>query len=626
MACEASHSNLERLRRARAPLAARLEACDASNVEVALARDGGTSLREGARRWSSAYGPLAEARRWVDSMGDDADLTVLLGLGAGHHLDELLARSAGRVLVYEPSLARLRAAIAGAREVAWVDDERVDVATSQAELADFYQTRYAAGLSTRIFAHPVLEKLDPDDVRSALGRLSKAKNARDTVARTRVWMSAGWLVQTARNARGLVESPDVAQLAGAFAGRPAVVVAAGPSLDKQLSLLAAHRDRVLVIAIGQTLRALRKAGIEPDFVHVLEAQDVAHQLTSAGTTCDLDVVLSPNVHPGLFALPVRRRFVAYPSTNALAGWVRGQIDAWRPTPGGSSVSLSAIHVAAMLGASPVLVIGQDLAFTDGRTYASNSPYESVAVRAEGSDRVMLSNVRAKAAMFGIPSDDDVFEQARWVEGWDGGKVLTTASYATFIEEYASAGRELEALGAKLVNCTEGGARLPGVEHARFADALARVVMEPFSARAIVDRTVRDPGPQDAERLLRAIARARRRLRALARQAARGRRIALDVLPRAAHPRPGDRALLEQVARAEQTVRRGLGELGWLDDLVRPHLHDVELALRRARDRELSLAEALSLSAGLFEALAHGVGPAIVLLGEIADGLRAHAGT
>ncbi|MEZ4218395.1 MAG: 6-hydroxymethylpterin diphosphokinase MptE-like protein [Myxococcota bacterium] len=615
-----SDDALERLRRAHPALAARVLASDASGVEVGVARDGGATLAEAGRRWASAYAPLDEARRWVDALGEGADVAVVLGLGAAHHVDALLARGAGCVLVLEPSAARLRALLEHGGALAWLDDERVDLALDAAGLARAFAARYAPGMSVRVFAHPVLEKHDPEEAGAVLRRIAEIKSARDVVERTRVWKSAEWLAQTARNTARMLESHDFAELAGAFAGRPAVVVAAGPSLDKQLALLAEYRDRVLVIAIGQTLRVLRAAGIEPDLVHVLEAQDVVHQLTGAGSTDDVDLVVSPNAHPGLYEVPVRRRFVAYAAPHRFAGWVRDQVAHWRPVESGASVSLSAVALAGALGARPVLVIGQDLAFTGGRTYAAHSLYEGVGARADGQGRVRLSNVRAKAELFGIPSDDDVFEEARWVDGWDGEKVLTTASYATFIEEYTTAAAALAGAGTRLVNCTEGGAHLPGVEHARFADELARHARERFDARAVVDACAQPPPADARARLARGIGRARARLRTLARTAERGRRAVERVLPHADRPRAQDAPELERIARLERAARRGLGALDWLDDLVRPHLHDVRLALHRTEERELALAEALALSGGLFAALEHAIASARATLDEVEAGL------
>ena len=65
-----------------------------------------------------------------------------------------------------------------------------------------------------------------------------------------------------------------------------------------------------------------------------------------------------------------------------------------------------------------------------------------------------------------------------MEGWDGDPVPTSPSYATFREHYRDLARLVENAGLRIVNCTEGGARLPGVEHRRFGEMLDECCTEP----------------------------------------------------------------------------------------------------------------------------------------------------
>lgn len=58
--------------------------------------------------------------------------------------------------------------------------------------------------------------------------------------------------------------PDIAGLRGAFQGGTALLVAAGPDLDKRLELIRHAKGRILIICVNNALRSLSKAGIEPD--------------------------------------------------------------------------------------------------------------------------------------------------------------------------------------------------------------------------------------------------------------------------------------------------------------------------------------------------------------------------
>ena len=63
-------------------------------------------------------------------------------------------------------------------------------------------------------------------------------------------------------------------LRGSFKNKPAVLVAAGPSLDQSLPLLKEVQDNCVIIAVDSAVTPLTNAGIMPDFVTTLDCQEV----------------------------------------------------------------------------------------------------------------------------------------------------------------------------------------------------------------------------------------------------------------------------------------------------------------------------------------------------------------
>ena len=83
---------------------------------------------------------------------------------------------------------------------------------------------------------------------------------------------------------------------------PAVVVGSGPSLDAALPWLAAHQDRVAVIACGSALLALLRGGVRPD-VHVelenIEVLPVIDEVRAEFDLAGIALVASASVEPGV---------------------------------------------------------------------------------------------------------------------------------------------------------------------------------------------------------------------------------------------------------------------------------------------------------------------------------------
>jgi hypothetical protein len=72
------------------------------------------------------------------------------------------------------------------------------------------------------------------------------------------------------NIEVLSSSPGVRQLDGQYRGKPAILVAAGPSLDKNIDLLSEAKGKALIMSSDTTFPVLLKKGIIPDLVVTIE--------------------------------------------------------------------------------------------------------------------------------------------------------------------------------------------------------------------------------------------------------------------------------------------------------------------------------------------------------------------
>lgn len=582
--------NLARLR-SRHPALAEAVASAPQRYRRVEGPRGGSTLEADGVLVASAYDPQGEAQKLAEEMArEPADLLVAIGFGLGHHLSAYLRRHDVPLLVYEPSPVLLRGALEVGGDFGWIDAPNVDWVRDPIELGDRFRQRYVRGLRVRAFVHPAVLRLDARSVSNALEELGRVKDACDIDAQTRAVQMAGWARRTVDNAPYLLRDPSLSGLFGAFRGVPAVIAAAGPSLDRQLATLGREAERVLVIAIGQSLRSLRRAGIEPDLVHVLDSADVSHQIEQAGDPAAENLVLFPSVHPALYELPVRSRFVAYPATNRVGCWLSGLLGDRHWPLGGATVAQSAVHIAALLGANPIHLIGQDLAFTGGRVYASGSAYDMVSYRETADGGFVFTSFDEKVELIGqrdAPRESRR-EELIWVEGWGGERVPTSKGYASFIDEYRRIGAFLADRGIRLVNCTEGGARIPGLEQMPFDEALERCPHRPVGAKRIIHARFDAAEPVSPDTLRRPLARAAATVFRLARRARTGLGdvARAERLIRTGAANDATLNALRTLGRLEGRLVRELAAAPWLDALSESELQRDAAALRRA-DGELT---------------------------------------
>ncbi|MDR1581118.1 MAG: DUF115 domain-containing protein [Synergistaceae bacterium] len=240
--------------------------------------------------------------------------------------------------------------------------------------------------------------------------------------------------------------PRLEPLFKKFAGRPAVCVAAGPSLDKNFTLLKDIQDKCLIIASDAVLGKLLRNGIKPHIVTSLERIIATYRVFFSGVVEEFrdecrDILLvaqslcvpwTSGRWPGPCCLVYKEEVV-------LDAWFAGGVLGGPGLTSGISVAHMNYSLAHYMGASSIAIIGQDLAFgEDGSSHAGNIGGSSKADRSRDME----------------------------IPGALGGMVKTKKAWVSFL-------RFLETLvfssDIPTSDCTEGGALIAGTTIEPFAD-------------------------------------------------------------------------------------------------------------------------------------------------------------
>ncbi|EJD9105154.1 motility associated factor glycosyltransferase family protein [Campylobacter jejuni] len=230
----------------------------------------------------------------------------------------------------------------------------------------------------------------------------------------------------------------------------AIVVSAGPSLAKQLSLLKAYQDKAVIFCADGALSMLEKEGIIPDYVTNLDFTDLAMKFfqnkeNSKQSIIALECATHPNVVRSLKAencMIVLRNKALYQRFN-LNDF--GYIDT------GTHVSHFSYTLALALGFKNIIMIGQDLAFDEeGNSHSKGFSYGE---QFNGEKTVPTLKAQAYAGK---------------------GEVLTHITWNDYrIKlEYLFACNEQK---AKFYNATEGGARINFTEELSFKECCEKLL-------------------------------------------------------------------------------------------------------------------------------------------------------
>lgn len=376
--------NLRALVRVNAPAAQLIAKTPAREDVRWVASEEGVDVPElGSVALASRRRPLSEAKRTADAVDVREKATVLVaGFAAGYHIGELARRfnGAGLIIVYEPDVALLRAVLERVDHSAWLAVTPLVFITDPSDAAAL-----SAALSGREAELALgMELLDHAPSRERLGDglarlrplVAACIDAVQITINTTLVQSITTLQNELSNLDRYTTCPGIADLAGAARGRPAIVVAAGPSLHRTLDALAQPgvADRFVIIAVQTALKTLLARGVRPHFVTALDYHEISRRFYEGLTSADVAGVT-------LVAEPKANRAIldAFPGTIRLCGTARLDNllgDDLRRDMGelkpGATVAHMAYYLARHLGCDPVVLVGQDLGFTDGQYYAAGA--------------------------------------------------------------------------------------------------------------------------------------------------------------------------------------------------------------------------------------------------------------
>lgn len=287
---------------------------------------------------------------------------------------------------------------------------------------------------------------------------------------------ATWIKHCLTNLPELARAEGLEAFAGRFRGTPAIVVSPGPSLQKNIDKLQGASDKALIIAGNRALLPLRKAGIVPHIVVVADALNLRYQLDDGLLDGVALLALDVVCHSEVVSLPAARKvfFASNPETFRSGLSVVSERGLLRS---GGSVATLAYSLAAFVGCEQIALVGQDLALAGSSYYVESAPDGSTKIQIDETGRGIFKNSsealrRAMAenravAGLGENAVQDFYE----VPGYDGGAVRTSRQFDTYRTWFSSEAQRL-APQVLTVNCTEGGARIDGVQQRALSEFLS----------------------------------------------------------------------------------------------------------------------------------------------------------
>ena len=296
-----------------------------------------------------------------------------------------------------------------------------------------------------------------------------------------------WLMQGLENLSSIAESPTLSSIVDRFIGTPLVVISPGPSLDKNVHLLKQLKGKALLMAPAQSALALSRAGVIPDIVVVADPADITYLVDGFPMEQVEALLVGVACHP-LFYKKYPTKIITFNVNAGIDNWISDIFKDTAHIGAGGSVSTAIFGMGLNLKCDPIILVGQDLALTNGKQYASKSADGSLTIKFDD-DKKIFSYPIVPIGYEKLMSDagqNSVShrEQIELLPGYYGGMVQTKRDYVMFHSEFENHAEteNKKDKPIKLFNCTEGGAFIKGFKHIPLIDAI--VTMDSLGQRTV----------------------------------------------------------------------------------------------------------------------------------------------
>ncbi len=358
--------NIEGIRKLDASLAKKLETLIIPQEYIVEATSSGLLTLQVADKTGTYYfhsnnNPMLEGMLFADQYYSiDNDSYIVFGLGLGYHIKALLDLDDGITInIIEPDINVICTALYW-MDLSWIySNPRVHLNydpnyTKLSKLLDANFQLIIHNPSLRHISNPEAKvQLENFFIRDSGKRNMKIQfqnNYRD-------------------NVRNCIRYVD--EIENQIKGKNAIIVAAGPSLDKNVELLRNKPDNTVIVAVGTVFSKLISIDILPDYVIFLDAQPRMYQQIRGLENCKVPIICASTA-----CKTIAQKYQGEKYLICQYGYSRAEEYAkakgYQLYQTGGSVTTIALDMCIRLGCQEIAFVGLDLAYTGNQSHASHT--------------------------------------------------------------------------------------------------------------------------------------------------------------------------------------------------------------------------------------------------------------
>ena len=229
---------------------------------------------------------------------------------------------------------------------------------------------------------------------------------------------------------------------------PAIIVAAGPSLNKNIKELKRAKGKAFIIAVDTAIKPLASEKIIPDMFAIVDGRKPL-ELINTEDAKKIPLLTSISAANSVLSFHTGKKFFYNEGYVYINSMFYRNGESFETVACGGSVATSAFALAFMIGIDTIILVGQDLALTGNKTHADGTFQEKMETIDTSHSIMVPGNIQKE-----VPTRGDFKMYLEW--------------YNQYIKDCKEYRKQF-----KVINATEGGAKIDGTEVMTLKDAIDR---------------------------------------------------------------------------------------------------------------------------------------------------------
>ena len=410
---------------------------------------------------------------------NNAECLIIFGLGCGYALQYINKnfKFINKIIIIEPNLSLFKEylkqvdiykVVSKFKEISFIINKTKEESTlvlSEILTSDVYkQYSMIYNTSYRTIYNGYYEHINKNSIEIINNKLVNIV--------TNEMFKYIWPVNIIRNMKYSNQLVD--DLFGKFGNIPAILVSAGPSLNKNIHLLKAVKNKAIIVAVGSSIKILNNAGINPHFNFAVDGGKSENLIFKSINSENTTLIYGDKLYYEILPRYKGKKLKMILNLDFLGKYIHDKSNIkYTQVKSGFSISNIALDVINLFGCRKVIFMGQDLCYSDKKEYADGS----------------------------WKKEDLNFDKNDYIKKIDiyGNDVFTIVPYLgikKIFENYIEKNNYIN-----YINATEGGLGINGTTIKNFQDVLREDLIEEYPIDIIINQLTIIDNNKNSEKII-----------------------------------------------------------------------------------------------------------------------------